>query len=381
MKWLVAVLVVAGCKSPPSEAHHAPVEVKGAHPEGAMPEVRLSAEAIRRLGIEITAVEAGSVPRARLVGGEVVVPPGRTVTVTAPVAGLVRVVAADGLAPGSTVKRGAPLLQLTALAPADRDTHARVAREVAAAEANLAALELRVSRNQALVNEKAGSARALEEATAARDVAKADAETARSRAQTLSRDPLLSDVVLVVRSPADGVVRQRTVAEGQSVPAGAPMLELVGVDALQVRVPVYGGDLARLDASASARVRRVGQGPGVEATPIAGPPTAEVERSTVDRFYLLPSDAALSPGERVLVELPLRESSSAVTVPAASVVLDAWGGTWVYRCNDGRYERARVDPSHRVGDRLVLARGPAAGSCVVSVGAAELFGAEFPPGH
>jgi hypothetical protein len=63
-------------------------------------------------------------------------------------------------------------------------------------------------------------------------------------------------------------------------------------------------------------------------------------------------------------------------------VHDAWGGAWVYRCeSETRFVRERVDPARRVADRAVLAHGPAVGTCVVSVGAAEIFGAEFPPGH
>jgi len=34
-----------------------------------------------------------------------------------------------------------------------------------------------------------------------------------------------------------------SVAEGQTVAAGAPLFEIVGVEALQVRVPVYSGDI------------------------------------------------------------------------------------------------------------------------------------------
>ncbi|MBE2251883.1 MAG: HlyD family efflux transporter periplasmic adaptor subunit [Myxococcus sp.] len=238
-----------------------------------------------------------------------------------------------------------------------------------------------MSRNQALIDEGAGSARALEEAVAARAVAQADADAARARATTLSRDPLLSDVAMLVRAPVQGVIRLLAVAEGQAVAAGAPLFELVGVDALQVRVPVYSGDLARLDTTAAPRVRRNGGARAEEARFVPGPPTAEPDRSTVDRYLSLPASAGFAPGERILVELPLLDIASALVVPASAVVLDAWGGAWVYRCEDGRYARARVDPARRAGDDMVLARGPAVGSCIVSVGAVELFGTEFPPGH
>ena len=172
--------------------------------------------------------------------------------------------------------------------------------------------------------------------------------------------------------------------------AGAPLFEIVAVDALQVRVPVYSGDVRRLNVEAPALVRHTGDEHAFEAHFTAGPPTAEPDRSTVDRYLALPVNAGFVTGERVLVNLPLQDTAQALTVPATSVVLDAWGGAWVYRCEgthlsaretSQHFTRARVDPLRRVGEDFVLARGPEVGACIVSVGAVELFGAEFAPGH
>jgi RND family efflux transporter MFP subunit len=376
-----AGLIIA-CGAPAASPHATPPgTVENAIAESYLPRVRLTAEAVARLGIETSVVEEGAVAATRLVGGEVVVPPGRTTTVTAPVSGVVRFTDRDRIAPGAPVLSGETLLRLTAIAPVDRDVHARADREITAAEAALSATEARVTRNEALMAERAGSARALDDAVMARDIARADVEAARARAATIRRAPLLSDVNLTVRAPDDGIVRTLWAADGQAVAAGAALLEVVAVDALQIRVPVYVGDLGRL-SSERARVRRSGSAEAFDASPAAGPPTAEPDRMTVDRFYSVPADAAFAPGERVLVELSLRETTDVLTVPTASIVYDAWGGTWLYRCEgEGDYVRARVDVARRDGDRTVLARGPAAGTCVVSVGATEVFGTEFPPGH
>ena len=375
------LLIASGCESHPPSPHSVASEVTHAMAETELPSVRLSSEAIARLKLETTLVKEEHLPQVRISGGEVVVPPGRTMAITAPVAGEVHFVTSEPLLPGAAVKRGAGLLRLTALAPVDRDTRARVEREVSAATANLAALDLRVTRNQALVTQGAGSTRALEEAVAARDVARADLAVATARATTLAQDPLLADVALVVRAPSNGVIRMLSVAEGQAVSAGAPLFELVAVDALQVRVPVTSSDLGRLDVRGVATVRRNRVTQGVEARFVAGPPTAEPDRNTVDRYLALPSDAGLVPGERVVVEIPFTVPARSLVIPASALVLDAWGGAWVYRCEGERYTRARVDPIRRVADRLVIAHGPPVGACVVSVGAVELFGAEFAPGH
>lgn len=379
--WLLPVLVLGAACTPKSAPSHASASEVTHQAETDLPLVRLTPAAVKRLRIETTTVKRTDVPRVRLVGGEVVVPPGRALLVTAPVAGEVHFVGTDAPTPGGAVQAGASLLRLTALAPADRDTRARAAREVSAAAANLSALELRVTRNQTLVDQGAGSARALEEAIAARDVAKADLGTARARAATLSRDPLLSDVAMEVRAPTTGVIRVLSVGDGQAVAAGAPLCEIVGVDSLQVRVPVYSGDIARLDTRLPSRVRRNGDPRSLEARFVAGPPTAEPDRGTVDRYLGLAPGSGFVPGERVLVELPLEGATGALVLPASALVLDAWGGAWVYRCEGSQYARTRVDPLRRAGGDMVLAHGPPVGTCVVSVGAAELFGVEFPPGH
>lgn len=378
---LVLVALLCGCETPSQKQHAAASKVLHPMAEAGLPIVRLTSEASSRLGIETTVVREGVVPRARLVGGEIVVPPGRAITVTAPVAGQARFVTSPSPIPGARLEKGAAVLQLTAIAPADRDTRARASREVTAAEANLAALELRVARNEELFAQQSGSARALEEAVAARDVAQADLATARARASTLSKDPLLSDVTMLVRAPSSGVIRSLSVAEGQAVAGGAALFEVVEVETLQVRVSVYSGDLGRLDLDRPASVRRNGEQRSIEGRPVPGPPTAEPDRSTVDRYFALSADGDFSPGERVLVDLPFRDKAEVLTVPASALVFDAWGGVWVYRCEGGDYWRTRVDPIHRIVSEVALAHGPPAHSCVVSVGAAELFGTEFPPGH
>ncbi len=377
---LLFTLLCVACSPAPAPPHAAAATVTAPIAESALATVHLSAEARTKLGIITGVVKRSDVVSTRIVGGEVVVPPGRTSIVTSPVAGLVRVVGT--VSPGMAVTRGATLLQITALAPADRDTRARIARDVAAADATLAALQLRVDRNQILVDEKAGSARVLEEAVAARDVARADSETARARATTLAGDPLLADVALAVRAPVDGIVRAMQVADRQIVPAGTALFEVVAVDALQVRVPVYSGDLSVIDVAGSPVVRHLRHDDnGVVGAFAAGPPTAEPDRGTVDRWLTLPSTATFMPGERVLVTLPLKDTNAVATVDTAAVVVDALGGSWVYACSGDGFTRTRIDPVRRAGDRTVIARGPAIDSCIVVVGASEIFGSEFPPGH
>ena len=64
-------------------------------------------------------------------------------------------------------------------------------------------------------------------------------------------------------------------------------------------------------------------------------------------------------------------------VPTSAVWYDADGRTWVYvQAGPLQFVRASVDVARYAGNQAVLSRGPAPGTPVVKVGAAELYGAE-----
>jgi hypothetical protein len=69
-------------------------------------------------------------------------------------------------------------------------------------------------------------------------------------------------------------------------------------------------------------------------------------------------------------------------VAYGAVLYDAKGDTWVYANPEPlTYVRERVTVDYIQGDQAVLTDGPPAGTPVVTVGAAELYGTEFGVGH
>jgi hypothetical protein len=69
-------------------------------------------------------------------------------------------------------------------------------------------------------------------------------------------------------------------------------------------------------------------------------------------------------------------------VPYGAVLYDAHGDTWVYTSPEPLvFVRHAIQVEYIRGDRAVLSQGPPTGTAVVTVGAAELFGAEFEIGH
>ena len=84
----VALLTVACSGAGPEQVvHETPATVEHPRTEAELSTVTLTPEAVKRLGIETVAVRTDRPPSTRTLGGEIVVPEGRGVVVTAPVAG------------------------------------------------------------------------------------------------------------------------------------------------------------------------------------------------------------------------------------------------------------------------------------------------------
>jgi len=380
---LVALLGGACSKrEAPAAKAEAPAHVEAPRPEAELTTVKLSPDAAKRLGIETVAATIDTAAATRSLGGEVTVPEGRMVTVTAPFAGTLS--SASAIRPGARVARGTRLMTLAPLTSSERDQSIEARRAVEAAEADVETARLRLQRLEQLLKDGAASVRSVEEARGQLQVNDAAFRAARERLAAVSQGPVGARGEIAITAPIDGVVQAISAAQGQTVAASAPLLQIAQVSTLWVRVPVFAGDVDEIDAAQPAAVTRLGgtDGPRL-ARRVTAPLKADPSAASIDLFYELPSSAVtLRPGERVMVELPLKSSEKGLVVPEASLLYDIHGDAWVYEDLGGHaYARRRVQVARHAGDRAVIARGLAEGAKVVTAGAAELFGTEFGAGH
>jgi RND family efflux transporter MFP subunit len=331
----------------------------------------LTPEAETRLAIRTVPVEERQLQGTRRVGGEVVVPAGHAVVVNAPMAGTIFPPTQHSVpSAGSRVRKGQAVFRLRPLPGA---------AELSAAAVRLEAARAKMRRTEQLLEAGASSVRAVEEA-------RAELAAAESVARSFSPASETDDAaLLVLSSPEDGLISALRATPGQSVAASAPLFEVVPRDPLWVRVPVFVGDSAAIEASRGAVVHLLSDGagaPGRRAAPVTGPPSADPLTSTTDLYFETSNaDGALRPGQRVDVSLPLRQPERARVVPWSAVVFDVQGGAWVYENTAPHvFVRRRVDLGHVDGDFALLAGGLPQGAMVVSVGAAELFGTELGSG-
>ncbi len=373
--------------------------------ESELTTVKITPEAKKRLGIELATAERKSISKALQLPGEVVVPAGRRIVVSAPVAGLLTSPEPAGLVAGQRIEHGAHLFRLQpgearegrAFVPADRISLARARADLAASriesEGQLAQARVRVEaasvklkRADQLRQEGAGAQRGYDEARAEFDLAGSQQKAAEERVDTLTKllKSLESDEQssLPIEAPLNGFVQAVYATPGQVVVAGAPLVEVSSFDPMWVRVPVYVGDLSRVEASDRAFIRGLGdagQQKAGEARRVVAPPSADPRAATVDLYFeIANADAALRPGQRVQVTLATAVNAESLVVPHAAILFDIHGGAWVYEATGPQtFVRRRVEVRSVVGDSAVLSRGISAGVKVVTAGAAELFGTEF----
>jgi hypothetical protein len=183
-------------------------------------------------------------------------------------------------------------------------------------------------------------------------------------------NPVAAPAAAAAAAPRPGVI---------AVPGVAP----VGGDVL-VRVRLSEGDHQKVDRSRPAHVSplenrpiRATGGTGIAVRPVEAPP-GDVEGEGMALYYA--ADGAghgLTTAQRVLVELPLGAAEARRVVPYSAVLYDLKGEAWVFVSAQPRtFVRQRISVDFIDGERAVLSEGPPAGAAVVSVGAAELYGAE-----
>lgn len=354
--------------------------------EGELNTITLTEQAVERLGIETVEIKVASIGNSRVFSGEIIATPGKTITVTAPVAGtLMAPKNGRAVTPGQQVVKGQQLFRLVIL-PSEKDLLS-VQEDVIQKQIQYDVAVEKVKRASQLYEEKAGSLRAKQEAEAELAGIAAQLRVAKSRLELLKGNTTqsLADRMstLQLQAPISGIIQQVYSSPSQVLANAAPIVDIVSLNPVWVRVPVYAGDETAINSRASASVRGLsdfaGSSTSVMATPVQGPQTSDPLATSINLFYEINnSKGDFRPGQKVSVTLPYKGVQAALTIPYAAILYDIHGGTWVYENTESRvFVRRRVELQRVDGNMAILQRGPKPGAKIVTAGAAEIFGTEF----
>jgi RND family efflux transporter MFP subunit len=243
------------------------------------------------------------------------------------------------------------------------------------ARAVLAEAEARRNRARALFAEQLLPRADLDEAEASFQVAQgryqdANDEVLNRRALLaqrrseleLARQQLADSVLL---APFAGAVRERHAVPGVFVSAGQPVVTLVRIHPLRLRLAVPERAAANVRIGQPVRV-------GVEGDPRAyagrvarlSPAIEESNRTLLVEAEVPNTDGALRPGAFAAAEILTSGGRPVVFVPASAIINFA-GIEKVLTVEDGKSVEKRVRTGRRVGERVEVIEGIAAGEDVV----------------
>ncbi len=385
----------------------APAKVPNVPKEDKLNEFELTEKAEERLGIVTAPMEKRTMTRMRMYGGEVVLPTGASLIVSAPMAGFLQFPKKGGIpVVGELVHKGQPIYELvpgisekqqSVLSPVDRINlklaQASLAQSRNDADAQveqtdevLRAAKIEFERAERLQRNDSGTRQNLDRATTALNQAQKAYEAALRRKEIWDKVQLDEQTgtfkPVVIEAPRDGIIRVEFAAANEPVPAGAQLFEIMSSGIVWVKVPIYVGELREIakdqPALLSSLESRTGKD-AVSARPVSAPPTAQPLSSSADLYYEIENrDGYFRPGQKVNANLALRDERESLVVPWSAVVTDINGGTWVYEnVGEHKFARQRVAVKYVVDSLAVLDRGPAVGAKIVTEGVAELFGTEF----
>ncbi len=356
--------------------------------EGSLVEITLTDKARERLGIKTASILRRTIQKTRRLGGEVMVPPGQSITVSSPLAGVVLDPERNKIPPvGVSLLQDETILRLLMMPP-EKDL--LVAQDnLKVAQNRFLLAERKAERATQLLKEGAGSVRAQEEALSGLKDSKTELRLAKAMVNLLDNQDFNASAKefapLEVGAPIDGILQNLQVASGQRVSAGSPLFAMATQKNLWVRVPIYAGLANQINPEETVIVHNLSessQSKGINAYPVMAPPSGNPLAASVALYFELPSnDNEFQPGEKVMVSMKLKSQEEGLTVPRSGVLYDIHGGTWVYKnTKDNIFVRSRIELRSITTDWAVVERGPNEGTSIVTAGVAELYGTEFGSG-
>ena len=353
--------------------------------ENTLNTVHLNDDSYRKLGIEIATIKRENIIERKIYGGDIMVPAGGLVSVIAPITGKLIALEKNLLKLGSPIKAGQLLYRIEPIITPDARVNlvnalADAENLVNVTKSQVEATTIALNRTKKLLQDLVGSQRNVDEANTAHEIALKNLEAAHIKKNALHQVVNLGTLEPIeINAPQAGIVSNIFAVTDQLVSIGNPIIEISNLETLWIRVPVPTEDLNSIDQLAEAKVEPSSAASNLMAAPINAPLTADPLTNSSHLYYIVENaNFALHPAQRVSVLLKTQsKATSALTLPWSAVVIDIYGGNWIYtQQSKNSYERQRVFLDHVNGNQAVISEGPPEGSKIVANGALELFGVE-----
>jgi cobalt-zinc-cadmium efflux system membrane fusion protein len=371
---LVVAAAIAGACS--SNASSKPADTT---PAGPYTPRNFTVTEAQRQRLHIITVQPVSFRPAVQATGNVAFNGDRSTQVLSPVSGPATKVL---VSPGAVVKRGEPLATVSS------PDFASAVADYRKAQASYRNAKRVAERDSALFKNDALARSEWEQAQTDLASADADVEAAVQNMRALGvedsqidavREGRATAIAAIIRSPIDGTVVEKLIADGQLLQAGTTACFTVAdLSTMWVMTNVYANDLRDVAVGESANIIT-----DVTATPIAG--RVDYVASLVDpgtkavsvRVVAANNNHMLRKDMFVRVEIKSQQEHRGLLVPSSSVMRDDENLPFVFvAATGGTFARRRIDLGSRVGDNYEITAGLRPGDQVVAEGALFLEFAE-----
>jgi RND family efflux transporter MFP subunit len=243
---------------------------------------------------------------------------------------------------------------------------AQIKASVAEAEATLAEAAVNAQRARELQASGALSAQQINQYITAERTAQSRLEAQRAAAK-VQQIRLQQTQVL---APDSGVISARSATVGAVVPAGQEMFRLIRQGRLEWRAEVASTDLAMIKPGQAVQVTPAGGAPVAGKVRMVAPTVDATTRNGLV-YVDLPAPGPARAGMFARGEFEVG-GSTGLTLPQSAVLLRD-GFSYVLAVGaDSKVTQLKVSVGRRVGDRIEITGGLAAGARVVATGAGFL---------
>jgi RND family efflux transporter MFP subunit len=172
----------------------------------------------------------------------------------------------------------------------------------------------------------------------------------------------LEDTIL--RSPIDGIIRERTAVAGEFRAAGTPVVTVVRQDPLRLQLGIPERSAGEVRAGQVVRVTVEGR-PGTHEGRVVrlSPSIAEGTRTLAIEASVPNPEAELRPGTFARADIVISEAP-ALVVPQSAVIVFA-GVEKVMTVENGIAHERRIQTGMKTGDRVEVVDGLASGDLVI----------------
>lgn len=176
-------------------------------------------------------------------------------------------------------------------------------------------------------------------------------------------------------SPVDGVVAEMFVTEGQYVGEGSAIMRVEGYNNIWVEADLYPAEanLVKKGDRVNVSIAGTNMEPQAMRVEFIAPALQSGSQLLTIRGSILNPGNQLKAGMQALVEIPVSNTSTAITLPVDAIIRDGNGAHIWKEISAGKFQPVMVETGNDNFNRVEIVKGVFVGDVVVTSGAYLLY--------